>query len=48
MISFSILSKKFILKHEELSDARVVSITKKKYGFAALSIKIYNVLKVNT
>ena len=33
MISFYILSKRF-LKREELSDARVVSITKKEYGFA--------------
>ena len=30
---FYSLSKRFFLKHEELSDARVVSITKKEYGF---------------
>ena len=34
MISFYILSKGLFLKHEELSDARVVSITKTEYGFA--------------
>ena len=34
MINFYILSKRFFLKHEELSDARVVSITTKEYGFA--------------
>ena len=33
MISFYILSKGLFLKHEELSDARVVSITKTEYGF---------------
>ena len=34
MISFYILSKRFFLKREELSDARVVSITKKEHGLA--------------
>ena len=34
MISFYILSKRFFLKREELSDARVVSITEKEHGFA--------------
>ena len=34
MISFYIVSKRFLLKHEELSDARVESITNKEYGFA--------------
>ena len=34
MISFYILSKGFFLKRKGLSDARVVSITKKEYGFA--------------
>ena len=34
IISFYIISKRFFLKHEELSDTRVVSITKKEYGFA--------------
>ena len=34
MDSFHILSKRFFLKHEELSDARLVSITKKENGFA--------------
>ena len=32
MISFYILSKRFFLKRERLSDARVTSITKKVYG----------------
>ena len=32
MIIVYILTKIFILKREELSDARVVSITKKEYG----------------
>ena len=30
---FYIVSKIFFLKHEDLSDARVVSITKEEYGF---------------
>ena len=34
LISFYILSKRFFLIGEELSDARVVSIIKKEYGFA--------------
>ena len=34
MISFYILAKRFFLKREGLSDARVVSITKNEYGFA--------------
>ena len=33
IITFQILSKRFFLKREELSHARVVSITKKEYGF---------------
>ena len=32
MINFYIVSKSFFLKCEELSDGRVVSITKKEYG----------------
>ena len=32
MIIFYIVSKRLFLKHEELFDARVVSITKKYYG----------------
>ena len=32
MISFSILSRRFILKREELSDAREVTITIKEHG----------------
>ena len=34
IISFYILSKRFFLKREELSNAGVVSITKNEYGFA--------------
>ena len=34
MISFYILCTRYFLKSEELSDGRVVSITKKEYGFA--------------
>ena len=34
MIGFYILSKRFFLKQEEVSDARVVLITKNEYGFA--------------
>ena len=33
MISFYILPKRLFLKREGLSDARIVSITKKEYGF---------------
>ena len=32
MINFYIVSKRFFLKRQELSDGRVVSITKKEYG----------------
>ena len=34
MICFYIFFKKFFLKRKGLSDARVQSITKKRYGFA--------------
>ena len=33
MINFYIVSKRFFLKRKELSDGRVVSITKKEYGW---------------
>ena len=33
MISFCILSERFFLKRKGLSDARVISITKKEYDF---------------
>ena len=33
IISFHIVFGRFFLKHEELSDARVASITKKECGF---------------
>ena len=36
MTSFYILSKRFSLKREGLSNAGVASITKKEYGFALL------------
>ena len=32
MINFHIVSKRFFLKCKELSDRRVVSITKREYG----------------
>ena len=34
MISFYIISKRFFLKRKGLSDARVLSLNKKEYGFA--------------
>ena len=34
MIRFYILSKRFLLKCKGLSEARVLSATKKEYGFA--------------
>ena len=34
MISFYILSNRFFLKREGLSDVRVASVTKEEYGFA--------------
>ena len=46
MTSFSILSTRFFLKRKGLSEARVVSITKKEYGFLVHFIKIHKVLKV--
>ena len=33
MVSFYIFSKMFVLRRKRLSDAKVVSITKKEYGF---------------
>ena len=43
MISFLIVSKRFFLKRKRLSHARVVSITKKEYGFAVHSKDLSNV-----
>ena len=43
MINVYIVSKRFFLKREELSDAKVVSITKKENGFAVFFIKIHKV-----
>ena len=48
MISFYILCKRSFLKRKGLSDARVVSITKKEYGFfGTLFINIHKVLNIN-
>ena len=48
IISFHVLSKRFFLKREGLSGARVVSITKKEYGFAVhFFVKIHKVFKAN-
>ena len=33
-LAFCIFTKGFRLKHKTLADARVVSVTKKEYGFA--------------
>ena len=38
MVSFYILSKRFFLKREVLSDARAASITKKRKSFSFLVI----------
>ena len=34
MVSFYIISERFLLKRKGLSDARVASMTKKEYGFS--------------
>ena len=48
VINFYIVSKRFFLKRKELSDERVVSITKKRIWFCSrLFIKIHKVLGVN-
>ena len=39
MISFYIRSKRFFLTREELSDARVASITEKEFGCAVYFCK---------
>ena len=39
MISFYIVSKRFFLKRNKLSHQRVVSITKKEYGYAVDFLK---------
>ena len=41
MISFYILSKRFFLKHEGLSHARVKLIAKQEYDFAHIFYKCY-------
>ena len=49
IISFYILSKRFLLKHKGLSDAKVASITKKEYSIIwfciVVFVKIPKVLK---
>ena len=48
MSNFYILSRRLFLKPEELSDLRVVSITKKGYDFCStFFINILKVLKAN-
>ena len=48
MIILYIFSKRFFLKREELFDARVVSISKKRIWFySSVFIKIHKVLKVS-
>ena len=48
IINFYIISKRFFLRREELSDKRLVSVTKKRIMFwSILFIKIHKVLKVN-
>ena len=48
MINLNILSNRFLLKREESSDTRQVSITKTEYGFTLhFFIKIHKVLQVN-
>ena len=50
MISFCILSKRFSLKHEELSYAKIVSLTKKSVNFQIFCkffVKFYELMKVN-
>ena len=47
MVSFYVFSIRFFGKCKGLSDARIASITKKKYGFAVFFVKINKVLKVN-
>ena len=41
MISCYILSRRFFLKLEGLSDARVASTTKKEYGLHAVNLSQY-------
>ena len=47
MISFDIPSKILHLKRKELSDARVVSFTKKDIVYGTFFVNIYRVFKVN-
>ena len=47
MMNVYILSKRLFLKRGELSDAGVVSITKKHVDLQYIFIKIHKVLKVN-
>ena len=47
MISFYILSARFSLKHEGLTDARIASITKKIWFFSTFSVVNHKIFKVN-
>ena len=48
MIRFYISFKRFFMKCKGLFDAKVISITKKEYGFCStLSAKIHEVFKVS-
>ena len=40
MITFYILQRRLHLKHKELSDARLLSVTKKEYVFAVHLYKV--------
>ena len=47
MISFYVLSKRLFLKRKGLSDIRVVSVTKKEYGFA-VHFSFFNIIFIVT
>ena len=48
MIIFYINSRRLYLKLKGLSDARIVILTKKNYGFVVhIHVKIHKVYKVN-
>ena len=47
MINFYIVFKSFFLKLEELPDARVVSKTKKEYGFSAHLFPAHGVSEIH-
>ena len=48
MIAFYIIYKRLHLNFKRLSDARIVSLTKKEYGFSVhFHVKTHKVFKVN-